>query len=282
MMNEKDKNLQKIKISKAKQSYENFVNLANDTNDFKESKIGTWLMSHSDLLIKEKHVERGKYISCHEGTLVYCDFGINPGAEIGGWHFAVTLNKRDNSYNPIITVVPLTSKNKNLYLDIGTEVYDRIIFAIDEKIEKFASESEYLTKSMRLLEKYQEMDCGLNTNEEVKNALIIQISRFTMQMCEIDGEAVKHRDDFGSLVETSIKKSKTMLDKVEKSLLELCMIQKKYQKYKQNSYAAVFQITTISKLRFSARMNKFDPIASVQVSDAILKRLKKDCLEKFG
>lgn len=281
-MNELEKKNQRIKVSKAKQSYENYINSAEETNDYKEQKIGIWLLSHSNMLLKEKHIGVGKYISCSEGTLVYCDFGINPGAEISGWHFAVTLNKDDNSFNPILTVVPLTSKNKIYYLDLSTEVYDRTIYAITEKMKKFNTETEKLRSCMSLVEKYREVDCDPNSKEEVKSAFFLQTFKFVLHLCEIDFEDVKDNENLGNIMDASLIKFTDMIQNFVESLRELIVIKTKYEKYKNNTYAAIPQITTISKLRLSVRMNKFDPIATVQVSDIVLSKLKTECIKWIG
>lgn len=73
-----------------------------------------------------------------------------------------------------------------------------------------------------------------------------------------------------------------MVAEYTESLKELAIIREKYEKYNKNTYAAVLQITTISKLRLSSRINKFDPIATVQVSKTVIETLKSELKKSFG
>ena len=41
------------------------------------------------------------------------NFGTNVGYELSGNHFAVVINQDDNYRNGVVTVIPLTSKEKN-------------------------------------------------------------------------------------------------------------------------------------------------------------------------
>lgn len=53
------------------------------------------------------------------GQVVYLNFSPQVGSEMRGYHYAVVLSKNDNSRNTILTVLPLTSKNKRGHLDLG-------------------------------------------------------------------------------------------------------------------------------------------------------------------
>lgn len=66
--------------------------------------------------------KRRRFKKFERGQLVFIDFGVNPGSEFSGNHFGVIITKNDSIKKNIITVVPLTSKNKSFYMPIGTPI----------------------------------------------------------------------------------------------------------------------------------------------------------------
>lgn len=46
-------------------------------------------------------------------NLIKVNLGFNIGSELGGLHYCVVLNKKDNQKNGVLNIVPLTSKKEN-------------------------------------------------------------------------------------------------------------------------------------------------------------------------
>lgn len=202
-MTENEKKNQSILVSKASQSYKNFIEDGVDPA-YKEKRIGRWLKNHSSYLHLEKRIERGKYISCKEGTLIYCDFGINPGAEISDWHFAIVLNKNDNSYNPILTVIPLTSKSGSRYIDIGDEVYQRTIDSIKLKFSQFHTANEKLEIALDFAVKLKDSSTNPDVTPERRNRMLLESVLAILKLCDVDIEGIGPDQDPMELITTSI------------------------------------------------------------------------------
>lgn len=108
-----------------------------------------------------------KYQRYKRGQIVLVDFTPSIGSEMRGKHFAIVLTKRDSPNNGVVTVVPLSSKHKKYYLDIGNIVQKQIY-------------PQLLNISSELLVVLQNIDTT-NTNEEnIKeiNAVIKNVEEF--------------------------------------------------------------------------------------------------------
>lgn len=64
------------------------------------------------------------------GRIVKVKFGVNIGSEFSGDHFAIVISKQDTAYNPILHVIPITSKKHKTCVDIGN------ILINDDEISK--------------------------------------------------------------------------------------------------------------------------------------------------
>ena len=67
-------------------------------------------------------------IAYKRGNVVKINFGFNLGAEYGGLHYGIVLDKNNDHNSPVITVIPLTSTKKGRSMhrnnvDIGNEIY---------------------------------------------------------------------------------------------------------------------------------------------------------------
>ncbi|WP_288531870.1 type II toxin-antitoxin system PemK/MazF family toxin [uncultured Secundilactobacillus sp.] len=103
-------------------------------NNFKMSRIPIWINSYGYWLRKENSHQLPKYYRVFKrGTLVMVNFGVQLGAEFSGNHFAVVLNRNDNKYSPVLTVVPLSSKEKRWYANLGYEVLQDIKKLFDQR-----------------------------------------------------------------------------------------------------------------------------------------------------
>ena len=60
-----------------------------------------------------------KFQRYKRGSLIMVDFTPSKGSELKGRHLAIVLTKKDSPTNSVLTVVPLSSKEKPYYLDLG-------------------------------------------------------------------------------------------------------------------------------------------------------------------
>lgn len=90
--------------------------------------LPNWLLFEAKIHEKECSSQiRNKYPYFKRGTIVMVDFGINIDSEFSGKHFAIILNKKDNFNNPVLTVLPLTSKEGRNRFSIGKELFDQTL-----------------------------------------------------------------------------------------------------------------------------------------------------------
>lgn len=101
--------------------------------------------------------QKRKYHRYKRGQIVLADFSPSIGSEMRNKHFAIVLSKNDSPYNGVLTVVPLTSKNKPYYIDLDDCVSKAVINNI--VIKGLSLIDEVTTKLDELKE---------NTNNNVK------------------------------------------------------------------------------------------------------------------
>lgn len=267
---------QKGLISKAKNNYDFFVDSQHKINP-KCSHVGYWLKRHSSHLIDESKEKRNGFIVYKPGTLIRVDFGVNVGSEITGSHFAVVLNKRDNEFNSVITVIPLTSKMKKNNINVGLEVFNRVIDECELSENKFNDEKKELLLLFSLLSMINEMD---ESNPELDRFM----DYFYSYLCSkfsIDFELEKFKslsdEDQANFAKTVLDKYTIYLSNVSSQIQKLNKVKETYtNKYRNNTYVDLSQITTISKFRIMSRINEFDPMGSIQVKDYILKQIRDE------
>ena len=79
--------------------------------------------------------------------------GFNIGSELGGLHYCVVIDKKNNRKSPVITVIPLSSKktdkiNKNSIF-LGNDIYNKL----SKKSYILLQNSKEQTENVKLAEK---------------------------------------------------------------------------------------------------------------------------------
>ena len=62
----------------------------------KSMKVAYWLNSYADYVLNERTFNAKNLPSYEYRSIINVDFGFRLGSEIGGWHYAVILDKRNN------------------------------------------------------------------------------------------------------------------------------------------------------------------------------------------
>lgn len=130
---------------------------AKNSKMYKFKYMHNWCFEYSKFLIGEVNHKTNldtnpklkKYYKKYEkGTIVYVKLGINIGNEFSGNHFCVVLNKKDSIYNPILTVVPLTSSGTKFNILIKENILQLASSLLHKQAnniaEKFLSHSKVL------------------------------------------------------------------------------------------------------------------------------------------
>ena len=104
------------------------MNLPDKFTDFENSKL-----NESETLLYEVNTKPKKFKRYSRGQIVRVKFGVNIGSEFSGDHYAIVISKGDTMMNPVLHVIPLTSKQHNYNIGIDNILYD------EEKINDLKS-----------------------------------------------------------------------------------------------------------------------------------------------
>ena len=281
-MDVQDITKQKLLVNKAKSNYDNFIDDQHGQNH-KCAQVGYWLKKHSNHMLSEKNRTRGKNIVYRPGTLIRVDFGVNVGSELSGSHFAVVLNKSDNEFNNVVNVVPLTSKNGRHRIDIGFEVFDRVIEECKVQSKNVFKNRDEFDKFYELFNKIQKLEEATPELEPLLSSLLsLMCSRFG-ETFDLDEFHSKDDDDRNKWLDEIIAKYKNYMRDLTIQIEDLSKVLKTYsEKYRNNTYADVTQITTVSKLRIMSRINSFDPMGSISVRTDILNQIREELVKRIA
>ena len=101
----------------------------------KGKKLAYWIKDYASFLAQEQSFKSQKLIRYKRGAIVKVHFGYRVGAEEGGLHYAVVMDRNNSIHSPTLTVIPLTSVKPSVDLSnlhtsrvpIGNEVYTLLI-----------------------------------------------------------------------------------------------------------------------------------------------------------
>ena len=101
------------------------MNLKDKYTNFEESRLKESNTRLYEINSKPKYFKRYA-----RGRIIKVRFGVNIGSEFSGEHFAVVISKNDTAYNPVLHVIPITSKKHRTCVDLGN------ILILDDEISK--------------------------------------------------------------------------------------------------------------------------------------------------
>ena len=121
---------QETKHLKLMKTYNNDIqisdmNLKDKFTEFENSKL-----NESETLLYEVNIKPIRFKRYSRGQIVKVRFGVNIGSEFSGDHYAIVISKKNTMLNPILHVIPLTSKKHNYNLEIDNLLYN------EDKINK--------------------------------------------------------------------------------------------------------------------------------------------------
>lgn len=174
-----------------------------------------------------------KYRYYPRGSIIYANFTPQKGHELKDPHFAVVLTKRDNPFNSLLTVLPLSSKKHPGYLSLGKCLLESVEMTLNsiyketaEKMKKTTVLQEEIAAKLSPL-----LPSGLVSGDtfslQLDSSIIAKINEYQVAMDDI-------RTQLSWLEE---KKSK--LDKERERITKLNI----------ESFGIINQITSIDKAR---------------------------------
>ena len=153
------------------------------------------------------------------GQIILADFRPSVGNELKGMHFAIVLSKNDSPNNGVITVIPLSSKSKNYYVDLGNFLIDSIFSEMDKKIEEIKNAH---TDELSTAEMARRLSVLGNINQHAENYFkksdrtyamiqnIASISKFKIKKYEKGYDPLKH-----------IRLSNELFNEIDTKIIEL-------------------------------------------------------------
>lgn len=248
------KKLEPCKIKWIDDATSKFKTVSTSTDNQKFQMLPKWLDTVSHRYVKEFHKYFPRSLPYFKyGAIVRADFGVNMGSEFCGLHFAIVLNKHDNSKNGTLTVLPLTSHDKNGRFPLGTEIFNQTTQNIKLQIDSLENRLNKLT---------EETDIEV----KIQKSLKYSISHPSSSHEPID-------DSIKELEKMTVATGKNICE-LKKDINRLERVNEVYDRYNKSSYVRLNDITTISKYRLRY-INKYDPsgkilLTSQQMSDISL------------
>lgn len=208
--------------------------------------IGYWLKTYIKFIRNEDTFSPEKVYRLKRGSVVQVEFGYRIGSELGGKHYAVVVDAKNEMKANTVTVVPLGS--------------------IKEKTKD--DENRAILKS------------GVYELVSRKLNVLIEDAKETIS------EVEKMREDIARTSnDEEIMKKKTILrqktEDANKLLAQAKMWSEEMEHMKEGSVALIGQITTISKMRITAPLKKTHPLYGTILTPEDLYKIDNKLLERY-
>lgn len=123
----------KTKHQKLIEAHNNNIIISDMNLSDKFTNFENYKLQESRSLLYEINTKPKYFNRYSRGRIVKVRFGVNIGSEFSGEHFAIVISKKDTAYNPILHVIPITSKKHKACIDIGNVLIN------NEEIKKLQS-----------------------------------------------------------------------------------------------------------------------------------------------
>lgn len=227
---------------------DNCLAINDSANNKKVNLIAYWQKDYINYIKDENNFNPAKLKSYKRGDIIKVNLGFNIGSELGGLHYCVVIDKKNNRNSPVVTIIPLSSQktdniNKNSVI-LGNDIYNKLV----EKSNKLLEDSK-------------------KKIEENKEKLSLETKKLKQNNATLNKIYLKSIE-----LNINVSEAYKKLELAEK-------IYKEVQKMKNGSIAIINQIRVISKQRIYDPKTEFDILSGVKLSnenlDLIDDRMKK-------
>lgn len=270
-------NLKKEQVAITETACKRFKLISQNIKISKLKYLHRSLNFKSHIFYNENEGKAYKYQKYKRGSLVMVNFGTNIGYELSGNHFAVVINHDDNYKNGVVTVIPLTSKEKKQYLKLNDSILDLVLHAQNKYIDML-QESQKIHNTHK--KEYEDTLLITKTNINKIKSIMSEddyLSKHNEILDKMFQETNEYIDKLDGLQQITEKESK----EIQENMNKLFDVLEKYNEKNKESYAMVKNITTISKLKILKPINKFDPIGQIYVSNDSLNKIDQKLIENF-
>lgn len=254
MVKYKDKNKEKLTRSR-----DILVSVANNPRNKKFEKLSTSDIFRAKQLRNDNNNNIKGFRRYKKGSIIFVDFGIGIGNEFSHPHFCVVMDNKDNPKKGTLTVIPLTSKEKNNFIKLDKNVIYKFF---DQTVKDIQERNKLLTAIFDLQNNPLTKKSGVYYPKDENIQLLI--------------DELAKRNNLKDTI--SIQKAKQCIMKEDKYSKEIAEF---YLRYNKNTYANVQAITTISKFRIFKPLNPLDPIGKLQLSKRLIKVLEEEVVKNL-
>lgn len=219
----------------------------------KSALISKWLTQYVNYISFEDKFSPHKLINYKRGDIVFVNFGFNVGAEFGGEHYAVVIDKNNDRNSSTITVIPLSSYKP------GKETHPNDLYLGNELYEKLQLKLKTLIPQLN--------------EQNNKNILLLGL----IKEKQVIASSLEDVDSLNALVSELEAKNKQLLNEIDKTQ----KVKQELLTLKQGSIAKIQQITTISKMRIYNPKNSFHPLYGIRFSEETMKLINAKLKELF-
>lgn len=124
-----------------------------ELSEYKKSNIlAYWINDFANYHDNERTFKPNSLKTFKRGDIIKVNLGFNIGTELGGLHYCVVLNKKDNPHSGNLNIIPLSSAkenkifNKNTCIDLGDELYISLINKVNIEFEDVRNQLADLSK----------------------------------------------------------------------------------------------------------------------------------------
>lgn len=264
-------------------NYKKVLNNNHGKKNYKKYKhLPDWILSKSKYLLRDYKCYGNNRKVFARGSLVYVDFGVNVGTELSGSHFAIVLTKNDHRRNDKLNVVPLTSHSHEDNIPMN----DTILNRANANLTKYYINLEFLYLSLIVLhEEMFDKDDNLSSEDvqKAKKEFLRRMNRITdphsYKYCVSIIDDKDWARKFIRKVKFQYKKVEAM-KKLNEKIVKASRVMVKYNNYNKETFIKIADITTVSKARLK-RINEYDPIGKIKVSDDILNQIDQKIIEFY-
>ncbi len=209
----------------------------------KTALISKWISQYANYLSFEEKFVPTQNISYSRGDIIFVNFGFNIGAELGGAHYAVVIDKISHHNSSTVTVIPLSS------LKPGKKIHPNDLYIGNELYEKLHLKFKTVLLHLK--------------DELANNMLIASILKEkinTLKHFEKENKEINEIEDAFEKLERIVEKLNQEISGTEQLRNELLSL-------KSGSIAKIKQITTISKIRIYNPQKVSDSLNGIRFSE---------------
>ena len=149
---------QETKHKKLVETHSNNITISDMNLKDKYTNFEISRLKESETLLYEINTKPKYFKRYGRGRIIRVRFGVNVGSEFSGDHFAIVISKNDTAYNPVLHVIPITSKKHRTCIDLGNVLIDNEEIKALEKIYDNSDNDEEKKKIKDCLKYYRNRD----------------------------------------------------------------------------------------------------------------------------